>query len=174
MIHSALDFKHLRSPLARFLAAGLLAAGLLPLWQARLSANDYAECANDLLAAGVEAEAATAACALAYRPQALSECVTDVAAVTDIAPGAILSACSRDRRPQEVATCVTDIHNQLAVSDSAAVLNRCHRSLLPARYGTCVTGLAASADLAIDEALANCLAAGYRPANIAPTNLPEN
>lgn len=136
-------------------------------------ANDYAACVADLLPLELEREAIAAACALAYRPTEVSRCVTGVVEVATVTPRSALAACSRDRRPLEVATCVTDIHNTLPVSDSPSVLDHCHRSLLPERYGQCVTSLATTLPLGTEDSLAQCIAAGYRPENVAPTYIPN-
>lgn len=137
-------------------------------------ANDYETCATDLLKAGIDAEAATTACARALHPDEVSACVTGVQGVTSLAGLDILSACSRDRRPKEVASCVGMIHGDLTVDDSASVLDHCHRSILPIRFSECVVGLSASTPLALSEALSTCISAGYRPEDIAPTFIPSD
>lgn len=136
--------------------------------------DDYRKCASDLLEAGIAAETVAAACALALQPTEISECVTGVIDIADIAPVTALSACSRDRRPHEVASCVTEIHETLEVPNSNSVLTLCHRSLLPERYSACVIGLVKAADFTTGESLSRCIAAGYRPENIAPTFIPAN
>ncbi|NJN22406.1 MAG: hypothetical protein HC812_16030 [Leptolyngbya sp. RL_3_1] len=62
-------------------------------------ASDYDTCVGDLLPLGLDRETVASACALAYRPQEVSGCVTGVMAETALAPGDALSACSRDRVP---------------------------------------------------------------------------
>lgn len=139
--------------------------------------QNYGQCAEELLAEGIEADTVAAACALAFRPTEMSDCVTGVLAVAEVTPLNALSACSRDRRPDEVAICVGNIHEELTVagsSESAAVLEYCHRSILPERYATCVVDLANVINYDTGEALSRCIAAGYRPENIAPTYIPFN
>jgi hypothetical protein len=171
MFHSALSWQRCRWSAIPFLSAGLLAA--VPLVAGQAQANEYAACADALLDLDLDRETVASACALAYHPEEVSSCVTGVLSeTTTITPVDALSACSRDRRPLEVATCVTDIHTTLPVSDSAAVLDHCHRSLLPVRYSQCVIAIAETADFTTDESLARCIAAGYRPTDVAPTYIP--
>ncbi|MEB3289106.1 MAG: hypothetical protein VKI82_04265 [Leptolyngbya sp.] len=134
--------------------------------------DNYGQCATDLLEAGLSRDVVAAACASALRPEQVSTCVLDVTAATELSAESALAACSRDRRPLEVASCVVNIHNALAVSNSAAVLNHCHRSILPVRYGTCVVETALITQMATDDSLALCLAAGYRPVDVAPSFIP--
>ncbi|NER79707.1 MAG: hypothetical protein F6K42_09010 [Leptolyngbya sp. SIO1D8] len=179
MYHSSRSSKLFQWPAIQFAVIGLVTAGavtvgstliLVPEAQAR--GNDYGQCANDLTDLGMDADAAAAACSLAFEPTEVSSCVTSVTSSTDISPESALSACSRDRRPDEVASCVASIHGDLSVADSQTVLTHCHRSLLPERYAECVTGLADSLEFAVDESLSRCIAAGYRPENVAPTYIP--
>ena len=174
MLHSALSSRITRWSAIPLVTAGLLGAVAAPLPPALAQVNDYdyTRCAEDLLAAGLDDETIAAACALAYRPQEVSSCVVDVTDATAIAPKDALSACSRDRRPLEVATCVTGIHQDLTVADSKTVLDYCHRSLLPVRYSDCVISLAETVGLSTEESLAQCISAGYRPENVAPTYIP--
>ena len=176
MIHFSRFSKLFRWPAIPFVAIGLMTASTVPLIattaQAQIGDADYGECAADLLAAGVDVDDATIACSLAFEPTEVSGCVTDVLAVSDVAPKQALSACSRDRRPDEVASCVFDIHQDLVVDNSLSVLNYCHRSILPKRYAACVIGIVSEADYTTDESLERCIAAGYRPENIAPTYIP--
>ncbi len=108
---------------------------------------NYGQCAADLLATGLSAEAVATACAQALHPEQVSSCVLDVVDTTDLKAEDALTACSRDRRPLEVATCVVDIHEFLDVPNSAAVLNNCHRSILPVRYSDSVDHKASSQGL---------------------------
>jgi hypothetical protein len=175
MAYSASSLGFFRWSAIPFAAAGLLATLGISLVPQAAQANDYAACAAALRDLDLTLDRATIAdaCALAYRPQEVSGCVTGVLSeTTTITPVAALSACSRDRRPPEVATCVTDIHTTLPVADSPSVLDHCHRSLLPVRYSQCVIGLAETLDFTTDESLARCIAAGYRPENVAPTYIP--
>lgn len=175
MIHFSWSFKLFQWPAIQFIAVGLMTTGAGPLFVAEAQArDDYRQCADELTESGINAETAAAACALAFNPTVVSDCVDDVVASSPVSPEAALSACSRDRRPDEVATCVDDIHDQLEVSDSNSVLRLCHLSLLPERYSACVTGLAEALEYSVEESLSRCIAAGYRPENITPTFIPRN
>lgn len=133
---------------------------------------NYGQCVADLLEVGLSAQAVGTACASALRPEQVGRCVLEVTAVTDLSAEAALTACSRDRRPLEVASCVVDIHGFLDVPNSAAVLNHCHRSILPVRYADCVIDTALTAELATTDSMALCIAAGYRPVDVAPSFIP--
>ncbi|MGF1521464.1 MAG: hypothetical protein ACFBSF_03995 [Leptolyngbyaceae cyanobacterium] len=173
MFHFSRSHVRFQWPAIPFIALGLIAGSTVPLIASTAYASeDYAACAVDLTELGVEADTAAAACALAFDPTEMSSCVVGVTDAADVSPVAALSACSRDRRPDEVATCVTSIHEQLAVTSSQSVLTLCHRSILPERYAECVTGLADAVGYSTDESLASCIAAGYRPQDIAPTYVP--
>lgn len=151
-----------------------MVAGVGPIGIETAQATDYDTCVGDLLTLELDRETVAAACALAYRPQEVSGCVTGVIAETTITPREALSACSRDRRPLEVSSCVTSIHSNLTVSDAWSVLDHCHRSLLPVRYSECVLALGAIAEFTTADALDRCISAGYRPENVAPTYIPED
>lgn len=176
MIYFSRTLRLCQWPVIPFLAGALLSASSLPLIshaaQAQATDRNYDACADELLGAGVEAEAAAIACASAYRPTEVSSCVTGVLDAADVTPTAALSTCSRDRRPDEMASCVADIHRNLVVDDSTAVLENCYRTILPERYAACVTGIADEVGYATDDALATCIAAGYRPVNVTPTYIP--
>ncbi|MEO0986175.1 MAG: hypothetical protein AAFY20_11565 [Cyanobacteria bacterium J06639_14] len=175
MSHFSWSFNRFQWPTIQFIVVGLVTAGTVPLLTpaAQAQSGDYAGCARDLTALGVAADTAAAACALSFHPTEVSSCVVDVTNASDVSPELALSACSRDRRPDEVATCVTSIHGQLSVSSSQSVLDHCHRSLLPELYAECVTGLADAVDYGTDESLSRCIAAGYRPEDVAPTYVPK-
>ncbi|MGF1459851.1 MAG: hypothetical protein ACFBSG_12595 [Leptolyngbyaceae cyanobacterium] len=176
MIHSSRSVELFQWSVIPFAASALLAAGTLPLMavsaQAQVIDYNYAECADELLAVGVDDDAAAIACGTAYQPTEVADCVSGVLSAASVTTEAALSACSRDRRPDEVSTCVADIHTDLVVDDSTAVLDHCHRTILPERYAACVTGIAAEIGYTTDEALASCIAAGYRPVNVTPTYIP--
>jgi len=176
MIHFSRFSKLLQWSAIPFVMTGLATVTASPLMTKAANAQatdfDYAACASELLAAGIDADAAAIACATSYRPTDISSCVTGVLNAADVSALEALTACSRDRRPTEVATCVTDIHNSLAVENSEAVLNLCHRTILPERYAACVTGIASETGLSTEESLASCIAAGYRPVNVTPTYIP--
>jgi hypothetical protein len=152
-----------------------MAAGTVPLFPIAASAEEdrnYDLCASELLATGLDPDTVAQACSLAYRPTEVSGCVTGVLTLADVTPVEALGACSRDRRPDEVATCVTSIHEVLVVKNSFSVLDYCHRSILPERYAACVIGITATVGYTTDESLYSCIAAGYRPENVAPTYIP--
>lgn len=133
---------------------------------------NYGQCATDLLAVGLSAESAAAACAQALYPEEVSGCVLGVTTITDLTAEAALSACSRDRRPLEVATCVAHIQEMLPVDNAAPVLENCHHSILPVRYADCVVDIALATALATTESMALCIAAGDRPVEVAPSFIP--
>lgn len=176
MIHFSRSFKLLQWPAIPFVIMGLLSVttGSLVATPAKGQATDfnYATCADELLAVGIEAEAAAIACSTSYRPTDISACVTGVLNAADVPALAALTACSRDRRPTEVSTCVNNIHRDLVVEDSLEVLDLCHRTILPERYAACVIGIASETGLTTEESLASCIAAGYRPLNVTPTYIP--
>lgn len=176
MIHFSRSSKLFQWSAIPFTLMGLVSVSVFPLTatpaRAQATDLDYATCADDLLAAGIDAEAVAIACSTSYRPTDISSCVTGVLEAADVSALAALSACSRDRRPTEVATCVADIHNNLVVDDSLAVLDNCHRTILPERYAACVSDIASEVGLTTEESLASCIAAGYRPLNVTPTYIP--
>lgn len=169
MVHSPLSSTPIRWPAIQFVLAGLLSAAVPVAVTAPAIANDYGTCTADLLSAGLDTLAATDACASALHPTEVSSCVVDVTGIGTITAEEALSACSRDRRPDEVASCVTTINSDLVVDDASAVLDTCHRSILPVRFSECVVGLSEAANLATEESLQSCIAAGYRPEDVAPT-----
>lgn len=175
MLYLSPSFKVFQWSAIHFAAVGLMTAAVIPATAtaARATGDNYRECARDLLDAGIEADTAAAACALAFRPTEISNCVVDVVDVSSVTPVQALSACSRDRRPDEVATCVENIHRDLEVADDSLVLTSCHRSLLPERYSNCVVDLAEVIGYPAEESVARCIAAGYRPENVAPTFVPD-
>jgi hypothetical protein len=176
MIHFSRSFKLLQWRAIPFAVFGFVTASTLPFAvppaQAQATDLAYGACADELIAAGITAEAAAIACSTAYRPTDVSSCVTGVLAAADVPALSALTACSRDRRPAEVSTCVADIHSDLVVGDSLAVVDLCHRTILPERYSACVIGIATEAGLTTEESLATCIAAGYRPLNVSPTYIP--
>lgn len=173
MLHFSWSFKLCQWPAIPFIVLGLAATIPVTAGTAQAREARYDQCARDLLEAGIEADTAATACALALRPTEVSDCVVDVTRVSAVLPEVALSACSRDRRPTEVANCVADIHQDLDVADPTPVLVLCHRSLLPERYAACVTGLAETIGYDTETSLARCIAAGYRPENVAPTYIPN-
>ncbi|MBD1915558.1 MULTISPECIES: hypothetical protein [Cyanophyceae] len=132
-------------------------------------ANDFESCASRLIEAGVAGPAAAGACGQALHPIDLASCTVDVIGVAEVDAEQALVACQSDRRPQDLATCIGDIHQGLEVANSTAVLNNCRRSVLPVRFSDCVVGVATAADLAVADSMTQCIAAGYRPEDVAPT-----
>ncbi|NJM98180.1 MAG: hypothetical protein HC800_14395 [Phormidesmis sp. RL_2_1] len=129
---------------------------------------DYFDCATGMTAAGIAQADAIAACAAARYPEDLGACVVDVSDLTGLTAESALIVCGRSRRPLEVANCTIDIHTAFLDSPSTKVLENCGRSLLPARYGTCVIDIVEATEIAVDEALTQCIRAGYRPWRIQP------
>lgn len=157
--------------LTTFSALSLVATPLLGIGLAAASAvakPDYYDCALDMTEAGVSEADAIAACAAARYPEDLGACVADISELTGLAAEGALVVCGRSRRPTEVANCTIDIHDALLDSPSTAVLNNCGRALLPERYGTCVLDITDATEVALDNALGQCLRAGFRPWNIQP------
>lgn len=144
-------------------AVGLGSAGT-----AIAASPDYYDCAVGMTEAGVAESDAIAACAAARYPEDLGTCVVDVSEFTGLTANSALLVCGRSRRPIEVADCTIDIHTSLLESPSAKVLENCGRSLLPARYGTCVVDIVDATGVTVDEALTQCIRAGYRPWLIQP------
>ena len=128
----------------------------------------FGACTSALLEAGIASESATATCAAARYPSALSRCAVDVAEGTGLAAADALNVCERSRRPDEVANCTLNIHNSLLDSPSLSAHTFCGRSLLPERYGVCVVDLAEVAALSVDDSLTRCIRAGYRPWEMGP------
>ncbi|MGB3293456.1 MAG: hypothetical protein WBB01_10755 [Phormidesmis sp.] len=129
---------------------------------------DYFGCTVSMTEAGVAESDAIAACAAARYPEDLGTCVVDVSEFTGLTANSALLVCGRSRRPIEVADCTIDIHTSLLEDPSAKVLENCGRSLLPARYGTCVVDIVDATEATVDEALTQCIQAGYRPWLIQP------
>jgi hypothetical protein len=146
-----------------------LAAPLVLLSAPRAIASDFEACTRSLIEAGIDGSTAAGDCGQALHPTDLSSCVVDITKDTDLDVAQTLVACQSDRRPQELATCVSDIHQNLAIDNSAMVLNNCRRSILPTRYADCVVGVAKAAELAPADSMAQCMVAGYRPEELAPT-----
>jgi hypothetical protein len=150
------------------LVAGL-AAPLVILHAPRAIANDFETCTSRLIGAGVEAVAAAGACGQALHPTDLASCTLGVTGTAEVSAEQALMACQSDRRPDQLATCVTDIYGSLDVASATAVLNNCRLSILPVRFADCVVGVADAASLTTAESMNQCIAAGYRPDDVAPT-----
>ncbi len=155
---------------AAFGAVSLGAVGLSTIGAtAAVAANpDYFGCAAGMTEAGIFEAEAIAACASARYPEDLGACVVDVNEFTGLTAESALLICQRSRRPVEVANCTIDIHTRLLDSPSTKVLENCGRSLLPDRYGSCVIDIVDATEADVDEALTQCVRAGYRPWRIQP------
>lgn len=129
---------------------------------------DYYGCTVSMTEAGISEADAIAACGSARHPEDVSNCVVDVNDLTGLASNSALLICQRSRRPIEVANCTIDIHDSLLESPSTKVLENCGRSVLPERYGNCVVDIADAAEVGVDEAMTQCIRAGYRPWQIQP------
>lgn len=169
MVHFVVSATRRQCSVIPFAAIAGLAAPLVLLSAPAALANDFERCTSNLIGAGIDPTAAAGACGQALHPVDLASCTVDVVGVADVDADQALVACQSDRRPQELATCVSDIHQGLEVASSTPVLNNCRRSILPERYADCVVGVATAADLALAESMTQCLAAGYRPEDVAPT-----
>ncbi len=157
------------------IVAGLFAV-VVPIPSA-IAANDYERCTTDLLGTKITSEEAASACARAYFPRDLAQCVSVISGNTiangnTIAAADALTACRQVRRPKEMATCVVDIRRAMSDSTAADVLDSCRRSLLPNRYSDCVVGLNKSAKIPPAKALDSCIDASYFPREVDPTFLP--
>lgn len=168
MLQFSPSIARIQWPVIHIVATSLMAVSL-PLGVAPAQANSYQSCSNRLLDAGLNAETAALACAQALHPDDLSRCVVDITSETTLAPDSVLSACGRDRRPQEVASCVNNLHNALGGGDTSLVLQNCRLSILPLKYSECVSGLSEAVELASEQVLNTCIAAGYQPRDVAPT-----
>ncbi|MBE9076848.1 hypothetical protein IQ241_05985 [Romeria aff. gracilis LEGE 07310] len=145
-----------------------LTGGVLTAAPATAAEDDFFECTSALLEADIETELAAAACASARYPEALSSCTIDVSEFTGLAATEALAVCERSRRPEAVADCTVSIYDGFLLEDATPALERCGVSLLPERYATCVVDLGDAAELSADDALTQCLRAGYRPWRMAP------
>lgn len=148
------------------LATLLLLAGALPTEPASAitmrfprSKNPYRVCIQELIGAGVVADAASGACAGALHPRDISKCVVQINGKTNIAAADALSSCQRVRRPNELATCVVDINGKSRTQAAAPllVLDQCRRSLLPQQFSECVVGLSRQLDFPTDRLMTTCL-----------------
>jgi hypothetical protein len=169
MVHFPFSLERIRCPGIQFAVAGSLVLPALLLAPLAAEANEFGNCTGKLLAAGIDTETASLACAQALHPDQVASCVVDVTNTAEVAPEDALAACSRDRRPDEVAACFGSIYTKLEGADPMEALENCQLSILPIRYSDCVTGLAAESDLTPEASLATCSVAGYRPVDLAPT-----
>ena len=133
--------------------------------------TDFFGCVTGMTEVGISESDAISACSPTRYPSDLGVCVVDVAELTGLAAGDALQVCQRSRRPIEVANCAIDIHDSLLESPNAKVLENCGTSLMPERYGICVIDLVDAADVGVDDAMTQCLRAGFRPWRIQPRDL---
>lgn len=169
MVHFLASATHRQCLAIPFALITGLTASMVILSAPQAIANDFESCTSGLIAAGIAEVSAAGACGTALHPAELSSCTADVLGAAEVDAEQALVACQSDRRPKELATCVGDIHQGLEVANSTAVLNNCRRSVLPVRFSDCVVGVATAADLAVADSMTQCLAAGYRPEDVAPT-----
>lgn len=140
----------------------------------RSSAENYEDCAAELLGTGLQEEDTAAACAGALYPKALSACVSAIDSETELTAEDALFGCRRVRRPQELASCVVGI-TAISTEGTAPsdVLTYCRRSLLPVRFSNCVTGVAGQVTASTTEVMTNCIAATSRPRQVLPNFIPS-
>jgi hypothetical protein len=169
MVYSLLSAIRNQCSLIHFAVIGLVAGPMVLVNPMAASAsNEFRNCTGKLIDAGIDTALATSTCAAALHPRLVADCVQDVTWATEVEATDALTTCSRDRRPDEVAICVIDIVG-LEGANVATALNNCGKSVLPVRYADCVLGLTAASDLVADQSMAQCIAAGYRPVDVAPT-----
>lgn len=121
--------------------------------------QDYRNCTQQLVAAGLSVELATQGCGMASRPRNMGYCVTQMQRnVAALPVEQILSGCLQVRRPDELANCVVNINRNTSASDPLNVLDSCRRSVLPETFANCVVGMnQASTNLGVDQLLKTCL-----------------
>ena len=121
--------------------------------------QDYRNCTQQLVAAGLSVELATQGCGMASRPRNMGYCVTQMQRnVAALPVEQILSGCLQVRRPDELANCVVNISLNTSSSDPFNVLDSCRRSVLPETFSNCVVGMnQASTNLGVDQLLKTCL-----------------
>lgn len=134
-------------------------------------ANTFNTCTRNLLGTGINADAASIACANALSPTDLGFCVQRINQQVAIPPEKILQNCYQVRRPRELVTCVRNIDNRISVTSADLIVDNCRKSLLPIRYAQCVVGVSnQETALTPDQALSDCLAAKDFPSVIFPSS----
>ncbi|MEO0947751.1 MAG: hypothetical protein AAFY11_06345 [Cyanobacteria bacterium J06641_5] len=121
--------------------------------------NPFGVCTEELLAVGFDNNTVAAACGRALLPDELSLCVISIVQDANVDAAFALDNCFRVRRPDELAVCALEIDEAFMLEDPTAVVDSCRRSILPLRFSDCVTGVGLGADVTVDTALKNCLAA---------------
>ncbi len=138
----------------------------------RRNQNEYRVCAARLLSVGIQAEAASNACAAALRPEEVSSCVGQIQRRTQIPATDSLAFCGQARRPNDLATCVVGIGTTSQETVNPAILSYCNRSLLPVKFGQCVVGLRSEIDFSPTQAMESCISASDRISNVVPLSTP--
>jgi hypothetical protein len=134
--------------------------------------QDYRNCTQQLVAAGLSVELATQGCGMASRPRNMGYCVTQMQRnVAALPVEQILSGCLQVRRPDELANCVVNINRNTSASDPLNVLDSCRRSILPETFSNCVVGMSqASTNLGVDQLLKTCLNPPENVVKLEPEN----
>ena len=142
----------------------------------RRSTESYETCAEQLLATlDLKDEQVIAACARAFHPEKLSQCVLDIHNETKLTGTDILNACQRVRRPKELAKCTIDIDRTFDQISHPGVLDYCRRSLLPRQFANCVVGLHREFPLRFTPAMdlmETCISANDLPTILDPSFIP--
>ncbi|NEO33416.1 MAG: hypothetical protein F6K36_23920 [Symploca sp. SIO3C6] len=161
----------------QFCATNLAIVGLLaiaiPSIPASAASNKFELCVLELDRANVPPEQAIKACAEAFVPEDLSECVLRIDLQTPTSGSDALEACKKVRRPVELARCVITINNRTQNPEVFSVLDHCRRSLLPLRFSECVIGLSSQSDFSTARTLETCIAAEDFPSQLFPPSSPN-
>lgn len=152
--------------------AGLLAIAI-PSSPASAASNNFELCALELDLANIPPEQAVKACAEAFVPEDLSECVLRIDLQTPTSGSDALEACMKVRRPVELARCVVNINSLAQNPEVSSVLDHCRRSLLPVRFSECVIGLSSQSAFSTARTLASCIAAEDFPSELFPPSSPN-
>lgn len=102
----------LRRPALASVSAALVTTQLItlaPIAQAAGDWNQFDVCVTELLANGVDPDAAAAGCSEAIIPKEMSGCVSMIRNNTNIDGNVALRACFQVRRPIDLGNCVVDI-----------------------------------------------------------------
>ena len=143
-------------------------ATALRLREETTTTRDYQFCAYKLQELGISAQDTANACSATLKPSDLSECVANIAELTEIPAFEALIGCRQSRRPIELGTCVVDISINTESVFAQNILDNCRRSLLPLKYSECVVGLSLQTDLASNQVMNNCLDGRDRPRDFYP------
>ncbi len=121
------------------------------------AATDFEICIKELTETGLSAENSAQACAKAFKPEELSDCVKRVNYYTAVNPENVVDNCFSVRRPEELAECVVDIRKETENTDPVAVIDYCRRSLLPKRFAQCVLSVHTQGNISANESLDLCI-----------------